>query len=100
MSVESRLKMAIAKKGIKRGPHAMATREKISASQKGKVFSADTLAKMSAIAKGRHPSAEAIEKTAAARRGTLLPKEHKERISSGLRAYHAKHRFELSEALS
>jgi group I intron endonuclease len=66
--------------GVSR-PHLIETRLKISASHKGKVFSAETRAKMSAAKKKIGMSRKAIEASAALRIGKPLPLEVRNKVS-------------------
>ena len=78
---------------LARVPVSETTRARMSASQRGKVLSAETRARMSEAFKGRTVSAETREKISATQRGRTKTAEQRARISEG-----AKKRPPISEA--
>lgn len=84
-SVEHRRKVADANIGLKRGPHAPETRERIRASNVGQKRSPEFCAHMSATLKGRKASSEHRTNISKALVGRRLSESHRAKLSAARR---------------
>ena len=91
VTAETRLKIAAALKGKKRGPHSEAHKRALSAANKGKIpseaackASSERLLGKPAWNKGRQWSPEILEKMAAAKRGKKYSAETKAKVSAAV----------------
>ena len=109
LSVETRARLSIAKKGKLGHKHSIETRAKMSIVQKGNKnwlghkHNAETRAKMSIIKKGKSHSAETRAKISVARKGNPLSAEHRAKLSLAHKGkkrkpFSAEHRARLSIA--
>lgn len=81
VSKETKQKLSEALQGIKRGPHSLEHKEKISESHRGKVLSKETKQKMSVAHEGKVFSKETRRKISEASKGRTFSKETRKKLS-------------------